>query len=63
MKLQRERDRVRSEEVAPLEEKLKLLEANRLKLTTQLAGLQGQGGSVDADTDATAPLNEAFIAA
>jgi hypothetical protein len=41
MMIQLERDRIRSEEVAPLEERLKKLEANQLELTTRLAGLPG----------------------
>lgn len=59
MKLQRERDRIRSEEVAPLEAKLKLMEANQLELATRLAGLQCQGNAVNADTDTAASSDEA----
>ncbi|KAE9366741.1 FabD/lysophospholipase-like protein [Stipitochalara longipes BDJ] len=40
MKIQRERDRIRSEEVAPLQKQVKNLEANQLELTTLLAQLQ-----------------------
>lgn len=40
MRLQHERDRIRMEEVAPLEERLRKLEANQLELTSILAGLQ-----------------------
>jgi hypothetical protein len=40
MRLQHERDRIRMEEVAPLEERLRKLEASQLELTSILAGLQ-----------------------
>jgi hypothetical protein len=40
MRLQHERNRIRMEEVAPLEERLRKLEASQLELTSILAGLQ-----------------------
>jgi hypothetical protein len=44
MRLQRERDRIRIEEVEPLKEKLRQLEADQLELINLLTGLTGPSG-------------------
>jgi hypothetical protein len=54
MKLQHERDRVRNEEVAPLEERVRKLEATQLELTALLAGLRSPSSEVPAQLAGTA---------
>lgn len=53
MRLQLARDRVRKEEVAPLEERLRKLEANQRELTALLAGLQSPSSEVPAQSAGT----------
>jgi hypothetical protein len=60
MRLQRERDRIRMEEVAPLEERLRKLEASQLELTSILAGLHSpsSGRSPQSDVRASQYLDD-----
>lgn len=53
MKLQHERDRVRKEEVEPLEERVRRLEATQLELTALLAGLRSPSSEVLAQLTGT----------
>ena len=54
MRLQHERDRIRMEEVAPLEERLRKLEASQLELTSILAGIQNPSSSRSPQLDGRA---------
>jgi hypothetical protein len=60
MRLQHERDRIRMEEVAPLEERLRKLETSQLELTSILAGLQNpsSGRSPQLDGKASQYLDD-----
>lgn len=54
MRIQQERDRVRKEEVAPLEERLRKLEAAQLELTALLTGLRSPSSEAPTQVVGTA---------
>jgi hypothetical protein len=58
MRLQRERDRIRIEEVEPLKEKLKQLEADQLELTNLLTGLTGPSGATKEGVEEAPPTRD-----
>jgi hypothetical protein len=58
MRLQRERDRIRIEEVEPLKEKLRQLEADQLELTNLLTGLTGPSGVTKEGVEEAPPTRD-----
>jgi hypothetical protein len=58
MRLQRERDRIRIEEVEPLKEKLRQLETDQLELTNLLTGLTGPSGVTNDGVEEAPPTRD-----